>query len=421
MKLDPEREVVATLGSKEGFANMAQAITAPGDVVLVPNPSYPIHAFGFLMAGGAIRHVPAEPGPEFFHALERAVHHSIPKPIAVILCYPANPTACVADLDFYRDVVAFARRNEVFVLSDLAYAEVYFDDRDPPPSVLQVPGALDVTVEFTSMSKTFSMAGLRIGFAVGNQRLIAALSRVKSYLDYGAYTPVQVAAAAALNGPDDCIREMRAIYRKRRDVMVDCFARAGWPIPAPSASMFAWAPIPEKFRASRQPGVLEAPDREGRRGGGAGHRLRRARRRLCAHRAGGERAAHPPGGAQHRPFPCLGRQNIAQRGALSATPLSGVSPDRTRLMQEPLRLGIAGLGTVGASVVRLLERHGDDARRAARPAGPGRRASARASASASAASSIGGIAWHDDPVGLARSNSIDVFVELIGGADGAAL
>ncbi|HWT31746.1 MAG TPA: LL-diaminopimelate aminotransferase [Propylenella sp.] len=248
VKIDPEREVVATLGSKEGFANMAQAITAPGDVVLVPNPSYPIHAFGFLMAGGAIRHVPAEPGSEFFHALERAVHHSIPKPIAVILCYPANPTACVADLDFYRDVIAFARRNEVFVLSDLAYAEVYFDDRDPPPSVLQVPGALDVTVEFTSMSKTYSMAGLRMGFAVGNQRLIAALSRVKSYLDYGAYTPVQVAAAAALNGPDDCIREMRAIYRRRRDALIECFGRIGWPIPAPSASMFAWAPIPERFR-----------------------------------------------------------------------------------------------------------------------------------------------------------------------------
>jgi alanine-synthesizing transaminase len=248
VKLDSERQVVATLGSKEGFANMAQAITAPGDVVLVPNPSYPIHAFGFLMAGGAIRHVPAEPGPEFFHALERAVHHSIPKPIAVILCYPANPTAYVADLDFYRDVVAFARRNDVFVLSDLAYAEVFFDDRAPPPSVLQVPGAMDVTVEFTSMSKTFSMAGLRIGFAVGNERLIAALSRVKSYLDYGAYTPVQVAAAAALNGPEACIRDMRATYKKRRDAMVESFARVGWPIPAPTASMFAWAPIPARFR-----------------------------------------------------------------------------------------------------------------------------------------------------------------------------
>jgi alanine-synthesizing transaminase len=248
VKLNPEREVVATLGSKEGFANMAQAITAPGDVVLVPSPSYPIHAFGFLMAGGAIRHMPAEPGPEFFAALERAVHHSVPKPIAVILCYPANPTASVATLEFYRDVVAFAKRNSIFILSDLAYAEVYFDDRDPPPSVLQVPNASEVTVEFTSMSKTFSMAGLRVGFAVGNERLIAALARVKSYLDYGAYTPVQVAAAAALNGPAECIAEMRATYRRRRDVMVDSFARAGWPIPAPSASMFAWAPIPERFR-----------------------------------------------------------------------------------------------------------------------------------------------------------------------------
>jgi len=193
--------------------------------------------------------VPAEPGPEYFSALERAVHHSIPKPIALILCYPANPTAAVADLDFYRDVVAFARRNDIFILSDVAYAEVYFDDRNPPPSVLQVPGAMDVTVEFSSMSKTFSMAGLRIGFAVGNDKLVAALGRVKSYLDYGAYTPIQVAAAAALNGSEDCIREMRGIYRKRRDVMVDSFARAGWTIPAPSASMFAWAPVPERFQS----------------------------------------------------------------------------------------------------------------------------------------------------------------------------
>jgi alanine-synthesizing transaminase len=247
VKLDPERQVIATLGSKEGFANMAQAITAPGDVVLVPSPSYPIHAFGFLMAGGAIRHVPVEPGPAFFHALERAVHHSIPTPIAVILCYPANPTASVADLDFYRDVVAFARRHEFYVLSDLAYAEVYFNDRNPPPSVLQVAGAVDVAVEFTSMSKTFSMPGLRIGFAVGNERLIGALGRVKSYLDYGAYTPIQVAAAAALNGPVDCIEEMRATYRRRRDILVESFTRAGWPIPTPSASMFAWAPIPERF------------------------------------------------------------------------------------------------------------------------------------------------------------------------------
>jgi alanine-synthesizing transaminase len=239
---------VATLGSKEGFANMAQAITAPGDVVLVPNPSYPIHAFGFLMAGGVIRSVPAEPNEEMFRALERSVMHSIPKPIALVTCYPANPTAYVASLDFYKDLVAFAKKHDLILLSDLAYAEVYFDDNNPPPSVLQVPGAIDVTVEFTSMSKTFSMAGWRMGFAVGNDKLLAALSRVKSYLDYGAYTPIQVAASAALNGPDDCIREMRDIYKKRRDAMVESFGKAGWEFPAPDASMFAWVKIPEPFR-----------------------------------------------------------------------------------------------------------------------------------------------------------------------------
>jgi len=248
VKLDPNTQVIATIGSKEGFANMAQAITAPGDVVLCPNPSYPIHAFGFLMAGGVIRSLPAAPDAGYFRALERAVMHSIPKPLAVVVCYPSNPTAHVADLDFYRDLVSFARRNELIVLSDLAYSEVYFDG-NPPPSILQVPGAMDVAVEFTSMSKTFSMAGWRIGFAVGNERLIAALGRVKSYLDYGAFTPIQVAAAAALNGPQDCIDEMRATYRRRRDALVDSFGRAGWDIPPPAASMFAWAPIPEKFRA----------------------------------------------------------------------------------------------------------------------------------------------------------------------------
>ncbi|TBW33066.1 LL-diaminopimelate aminotransferase [Siculibacillus lacustris] len=247
VKLNPDTQVVATLGSKEGFANMAQAITAPGDVVMCPNPSYPIHAFGFLMVGGVIRSIPIEPGPEFFRAMERAVVHSIPKPIAVILCYPSNPTAVTADLDFYRDVVAFAKKHELFVLSDLAYAEIYFEG-EPPPSVLQVPGAMDVCVEFTSMSKSFSMPGWRMGFAVGNERLIAALARVKSYLDYGAYTPIQVAAAHALNSGDECIIEIRETYKKRRDAMVDAFEKSGFPIPAPKASMFAWAPIPEKFR-----------------------------------------------------------------------------------------------------------------------------------------------------------------------------
>ncbi len=248
VKLNPDTQVVATLGSKEGFANMAQAITGPGDVVLVPNPSYPIHAFGFLMAGGVIRSVPAEPSPDFFAAAERSIIHSVPKPIALVVCYPSNPTAMVASLDFYKDLVAFAKKHDIILLSDLAYAEVYFDDANPPPSVLQVPGAMDVTVEFTSMSKTFSMAGWRMGFAVGNENLLAALTRVKSYLDYGAYTPIQVAAAAALNGPEDCIHEMRAVYRARRDAMVESFAKAGWDFPPPSASMFAWVKIPEAFR-----------------------------------------------------------------------------------------------------------------------------------------------------------------------------
>lgn len=247
VKLNPETQIVATLGSKEGFANVAQAITAPGDVVLVPNPSYPIHAFGFLMAGGVIRSVPAEPTPQLFSALEKAIVHSIPKPIAMVVCYPSNPTSYVASLDFYKDLVAFAKKHEIFILSDLAYAELYYDGV-PPPSVLQVPGAIDVTIEFTSMSKTFSMAGWRMGFAVGNERIIAALTRVKSYLDYGAFTPVQVAATAALNGPQDCIKDMRDIYRKRRDALVESFGRAGWDIPPPAASMFAWAPLPEKFR-----------------------------------------------------------------------------------------------------------------------------------------------------------------------------
>jgi alanine-synthesizing transaminase len=248
VKLNPDNQIVATLGSKEGFANVAQAITAPGDVVLVPDPSYPIHAFGFLMAGGVIRSVPSEPTPGFFSTLERAIVHSIPKPLAVVVCYPSNPTAYVADLDFYRDLVLFARKHNILILSDLAYAEVYFD-KNPPPSVLQVPGAIDIAVEFTSMSKTYSMPGWRMGFAVGNERIIAALGRVKSYLDYGAFTPVQVAATAALNGPDDCIHDMRATYRRRRDVLVESFGRAGWDVPPPRASMFAWAPIPEPFQS----------------------------------------------------------------------------------------------------------------------------------------------------------------------------
>jgi len=246
VKLSPDTQVVATLGSKEGFANVAQAITAPGDVILVPNPTYPIHEFGFIMSGGVIRHLPARTDSQFMTSLDKAVRHSVPRPTALVLNYPANPTAVVADLDFYREVVAFAKKHDLIVLSDLAYAEIYFDGA-PPPSILQVPGAMDIAVEFTTLSKTYAMPGWRVGFAVGNERLIHALSRVKSYLDYGAFTPVQVAAAAALNGPQNCIDEIRAIYKRRRNCLVESVTRAGWPIPSPPATMFAWAPIPEMF------------------------------------------------------------------------------------------------------------------------------------------------------------------------------
>ena len=245
VKLDPNTQVVATLGSKEGFANVAQAITAPGDVILVPNPTYPIHEFGFIMSGGVIRHLPARTDSQFMASLDKSVRHSVPKPSALVLNYPANPTAVVADLDFYREVVAFAKKHELIVLSDLAYAEIYFDGA--PPSILQIPGAIDIAVEFTTLSKTYAMPGWRVGFAVGNERLIHALTRVKSYLDYGAFTPIQVAAAAALNGPQDCIDEIRAIYKRRRDCLVDAITRAGWQIPSPPATMFAWALIPEMF------------------------------------------------------------------------------------------------------------------------------------------------------------------------------
>ncbi|MEM7774440.1 MAG: LL-diaminopimelate aminotransferase [Pseudomonadota bacterium] len=247
VKLDPETQVVATLGSKEGFANMAQAITAPGDVVLTPNPTYPIHEFGFLISGGSARHLPATKGDEFLAAVDRACRHTVPKPIAMVLNYPSNPTAMTADLDFYKDAVRLAKERGLIILSDLAYAEIYFDDV-PPPSILQVPGAVDVAVEFTSLSKTYAMPGWRMGFAVGNERLIAALARVKSYLDYGAFTPIQVAAAAALNGPQDCVDEIRATYTSRRDTLVESFSRAGWDVPPPPATMFAWAPIPEPYR-----------------------------------------------------------------------------------------------------------------------------------------------------------------------------
>jgi alanine-synthesizing transaminase len=247
VELNPDTEVIVTLGSKEGLANLAQAITAPGDVVLAPNPSYPIHTFGFIIAGAAIRSIPAAPGEDFFERLRLAMRFTVPRPKVLVVGYPSNPTAYVADIAFYTRLVEVAREHDLIVISDLAYAEIYFGDT-PTPSILQVPGAKDVAVEFTSMSKTYSMAGWRMGFAVGNSRLIGALARVKSYLDYGAFTPIQAAATAALNGPQDIIEENRTLYRTRRDVLVQSFGRAGWTIPVPEASMFAWAPIPEQFR-----------------------------------------------------------------------------------------------------------------------------------------------------------------------------
>jgi alanine-synthesizing transaminase len=246
VSLDPDTEVIATLGSKEGLANLASAITSPGDTILVPNPSYPIHQFGFIIAGASVRSIPAHPGEAMLRALENGVRHSVPKPTALIVNFPSNPTAYLADLDFYKELVALARKHEIWILSDLAYAEIYFGD-NIPPSILQVPGARDIAVEFTSMSKTYSMPGWRIGFAAGNPHLIKALARIKSYLDYGAFTPIQVAATAALNGPQDCVTQMRELYKERRDVLIKGLAHAGWDMPSPEGSMFAWAPIPPRF------------------------------------------------------------------------------------------------------------------------------------------------------------------------------
>ncbi|MDG1438273.1 MAG: aminotransferase class I/II-fold pyridoxal phosphate-dependent enzyme, partial [Emcibacteraceae bacterium] len=245
--LDPDREVIATLGSKEGLANLAQAITAPGDVILVPNPSYPIHHFGFIIAGATMRYLPTTEDHNFMELLDQAVKHSVPKPLALVLNFPSNPTAEVVDLNFYKEVVAFCRKHEIYILSDLAYAEIYYNN-NPPPSILEVDGARDIAVEFTSLSKTYSMAGWRMGFAVGNEKLIGALTRMKSYVDYGAFTPIQVAATAALNGPQDCIDENRAIYKNRRDVLVSGMAGSGWEIPSPEATMFAWVPLPDGWK-----------------------------------------------------------------------------------------------------------------------------------------------------------------------------
>jgi alanine-synthesizing transaminase len=248
VSLNPETQIIATIGSKEGFANLAQAITAPGDVIYAPDPSYPLHAYGFIIAGAKIKGIPAITADEYLAGVKKALSEDDKPPLAIVVCFPSNPTGMTCDLSFYEEIIAIAKANDIIILSDLAYSEIYFGD--PPPSIFQVPGARDIlAVETISLSKTYSMAGWRMGFAVGHERLIAALTRVKSYLDYGAFTPIQVAACAALDGPQDPVEQARAIYRSRRDVMVESFGRAGWTIPTPDASMFAWAPLPEQYRA----------------------------------------------------------------------------------------------------------------------------------------------------------------------------
>ena len=244
--LDSEDQVIATLGSKEGFANLAQAITAPGDIIYAPDPSYPLHAYGFVIAGAKIQGIPAITADEYLAGVKAALGTAEKPPMAMVVCFPSNPTGMTADRAFYEEIVAIAKAHDIILLSDLAYSEIYFGEA--PPSIFEFIDPEEImAIETISLSKTYSMAGWRMGFAVGNRRLIAALTRVKSYLDYGAFTPIQVAACAALDGPQDCIDEAREIYRKRRDVLVESFGRAGWDIPLPDASMFAWAPLPPKF------------------------------------------------------------------------------------------------------------------------------------------------------------------------------
>jgi len=246
VELDAEDQVIATIGSKEGFANLAQAITAPGDVIYAPDPSYPLHAYGFIIAGAKIQGIPAITAEEYLAGVKAALAAAEKPPMAIVICFPSNPTGMTADRAFYEEIVEIAKDCGAILLSDLAYSEIYFGEA--PPSVFEFVDPEDLmAIETISLSKTYSMAGWRMGFAVGNRRLIAALTRVKSYLDYGAFTPIQVAACAALDGPQDCIDSAREIYRKRRDVLVESFGRAGWDIPSPDASMFAWAPLPPKF------------------------------------------------------------------------------------------------------------------------------------------------------------------------------
>lgn len=247
VELDPETEIISTLGSKEALSSLAVAISSPDDIILVPDPNYPIHTYGFVIAGTNVKHFPAGPGYNFLEELKKSRASCDRKPLAVIVNFPGNPTAEVADLAFYEELVAYCKAEGIYIISDLAYCDIYFDGKKPP-SILQVEGAKDVAVELTSISKTYSMAGWRIGFLAGNRNIVKAVTQIKSYLDYGAFTPVQVAAAAALNGPQDCVEEFRELYQERRDILVKGLEEAGWHVPVPEASMFVWAPIPDEFK-----------------------------------------------------------------------------------------------------------------------------------------------------------------------------
>lgn len=245
--LDPETEAIATIGSKEGLAHLAVAITSPGDLILTPNPAYPIHPYGFIIAGADIRHVPMGSDRDYFEDVQKAVKDSWPRPKILVVNFPSNPTAQVVDLDFYVKLVDFARENDLIVISDIAYAEICFDGYQCP-SILQVPGAKDVAVEFYSLSKTYNMPGWRMGFMVGNKDIVAALAKVKSYLDYGTFQPLQIASCAALNGPQECVEEIRLMYQSRRDVLIDGMHKMGWMAEKPKATMFVWAEIPDEFK-----------------------------------------------------------------------------------------------------------------------------------------------------------------------------
>jgi len=246
--LNPETEAIVTIGSKEGLAHLALATLGPGDVVMVPNPAYPIHPYGVVIAGADLRHIRMEEGVDFFQELENAIIDSWPRPKMLILNFPGNPTTQCVDLDFFEKVVAIAREYKIWVVHDIAYADIVFDGYKAP-SILQVPGAKEIAVEFFSLSKSYNMPGWRVGFMCGNPELVAALTRIKSYLDYGMFTPIQVAAITALEGPQECVAEICEMYRKRRDVLCDGLNAIGWPVEKPKATMFVWAPIPEQFKA----------------------------------------------------------------------------------------------------------------------------------------------------------------------------